>query len=125
MNGTVRVLAAALLATLCAACGRDIEVSAAYLNLNDDAAIFPCDQPQSMWRVHDSALAAAYARQPAPSMPLFVRLRGVKADSGRIYGSAHYFQVKQVLEVRPRRSGECPTSSDSAALMLSAAHPPR
>ena len=121
MSGTGQVLAAALLASLCAGCWRDIEVSAAYLNLQNDAAIFPCDQPQSMWRVRDSALAAAYARQPAPSAPLFVRLRGVKADSGSIYGSAHYFQVKQVLEARPRRVGECPIASDSAALLLSAA----
>jgi hypothetical protein len=96
------------------ACTREVEVRATYANIRGAAAIFPCDQPNEMWHVRDTVLAAAFQRQ-APG-PMFVRLRGVRADSGSIYGARHFFEVRSVVEARPRQPGECPAPTDSAGV---------
>jgi len=52
---------------------------------------------------------------------MFVRLRGVRADSGSIYGGSHHFLVQQVLELRARNVGECPRLTAAVPLLSRAA----
>jgi hypothetical protein len=52
------------------------------------------------------------------SKPVFVRLRGVSGHSGSIYGGQRFFEVRQVLEVRPRAAGECPGVAQPIAPLL-------
>ena len=47
-----------------------------------------------------------------------VRLRGIREDSGSIYYSRHYFLVDQILEIRPTRTGECPSAAASLSSVM-------
>ncbi len=119
----MRVLSVVVISGLLVACHRSIEVSGLYVNDFQAGDFFPCDQPNTVWWVNDSALATSYRlKATTPSQRLFVRLRGVRADSGGIYGhkGVHRYQflVRQVFEMRARREGECPSISDTVAHML-------
>jgi len=105
-----------------AACHPTVDVSGLYVAYDDTGALVRCDQPDTILIVRDSTLAASYrqeARQPYQRM--FVRLRGVRADSGSIYGGAHHFLVQQVLELRARNVGECPRLTAAVPLLSRAA----
>ncbi len=104
-----------VVAALSFACHRAADVSGLYANGpasprgEASGAFFPCDQPKTMWRISDSLLAERSRGIAAqPNQLLFARLRGVRSDSGSIYGGSHYFRVTQILELRARRPGECP-----------------
>src|SRR5882762_8812919 len=98
-----------LISSLLVACQRSIDTSGLYVNDNRAGGFFPCDKPNTLWEVRDSTLAASYRRTATkPHEPVFVRLQGVRSDSGSIYGGSHHFRVQRILEIRARRSGECP-----------------
>jgi hypothetical protein len=110
-----------VMALLLPACRGPIEERALYSSSDGTGHLFLCDRPNTVLEVRDSALAAAYHRlATAPYQRLFVRLRGVRADSGSIYYSAHYFLVRQVLEIRAPRAGECAGVPDSIPRGLTA-----
>jgi hypothetical protein len=125
----MRRLAVVLLVTVLGACHRAIDVSGLYVNGASTApgaegTFFPCDQPKTMWRVSDSTLAVRYSRTASkPYELVFARLRGVRSDSGSVYGGAHYFRVRRVIELRARRPGECPVVDTVAHVLGSAAGP--
>jgi len=101
------------------ACERPIDVRGLYVNDDGSGALVPCDQPKTLLTVTDSGLATRYRREATrPPEPLFVHLRGVRADSGSIYGGKHYLAVRQVVEVRARGAGECPNVANSASSVL-------
>ena len=101
------------------ACERPIDVRGLYVNDDGIGALVPCDQPKTLLTVTDSGLATRYRREATrPPEPLFVHLRGVRADSGSIYGGRHYLRVRQILEVRARGAGECPNVSSSVSSVL-------
>ena len=93
---------------LLVACHRPTEVRGMYVNGDSSGTLFPCDDPKISIMVQDSALATRYRTTGAANKPVFVRLRGVNGHSGSIYYRQRYFQVQQILEVRPRAAGECP-----------------
>src|SRR5205807_929163 len=98
-----------ILAATLVACHRPTEVHGLYVNQDDAGSFFPCDDPKIVVAVKDSVLAARYHETAAlPYQAVFVRLRGVNGHEGSIYGGQRVFQVQQILEVRPRASGECP-----------------
>jgi hypothetical protein len=114
----MRLLCLLVLSSALVACQRTVEVSGLYVASARGGVLFLCDQPNPMWQVSDSTLAAAYRLKAAqPGQPLFVRLRGVKLDSAGIYGNAGYGKnhllVRQVLAMRPRANGECPGITDT------------
>ena len=84
------------------ACHRPTEVHGLYINGDSSGTLFPCDDAKISIAVQDSTL------RMAGNKPVFVRLRGVNRRSGSIYSGRPYFQVQQILEVRPRSAGECP-----------------
>ena len=105
----MRALGLLLLAALLTACHGQTTMSGVYLNDGKLGLLFACDHLENPVRVPDSALAATYHQKVnAPAQPLFARLRGVATDSGSVYGSVRFLLVRQVLELRPLRSGECP-----------------
>jgi len=117
------VAALALLFAL--GCTKEIELRAIYANLDGKGAVFPCDSAtrevaakaggnKAMWRVHDSALNAAYLSLGGGRM--YVRAYGTTLDSGSIYGSYRTFLVRQILEIRAAKPGEC--FQDSVALTM-------
>jgi hypothetical protein len=127
----VRLLSVVAISGLLVACQRSMDVSGLYVNDMQSGDFFPCDQPHTMWWVSDSALASRYRLNATkPYELLFVRLRGFKADSGGIYGhrgvARFRFLVRQILEIRARRAGECAPHADTTThvLHLSAARPP-
>ncbi len=93
---------------LLGACHRPTEVSGMYVNGDSSGTLFPCSDPKVAIQVQDSALAARYRTAAVANKQVFVRLRGVNGRSGSIYSGRRYFQVQQILEVRPRAAGECP-----------------
>lgn len=110
-----------------AACHRAGDVSGLYADAfskpswEGAGTFIPCDQPKALWRASDSALTAAYRRTATrPYELVFVRLRGVQADSGSIYGGVHHILVHDVLELRTRRPGDCPAVPDSIARVIGA-----
>jgi hypothetical protein len=91
------------------ACHPSTEVHGMYVNQGGSGYLFPCDDPKSAIVVQDSSLELRYHQTAmSPNQPVFVRLRGVKGHEGSIYGGQKYFEVRQILEVRPRAAGECP-----------------
>jgi hypothetical protein len=111
-----------VLAALLVACHPTVEVTGLYVAYDGTGALVRCDQPNTILIVRDSALAASYRHEATvPYQRMFVRLRGVRADSGSIYGGAHYFLVQHVLELRARQAGECLRPSGSVPLVSSAA----
>lgn len=73
--------------------------------------VFACDHPEHAVIVQDSALLNRYRSMTTggggSNEPLLVRLRGVPGHEGSIYGGQRYFSVQEILEIRPRNSGEC------------------
>ena len=115
----MRHLRLVVIAGLFVACGRPIDVRGLYVNDDGAGALVPCDQPKTLLTVTDSGLAMRYRREATtPNEPLFVHLRGVRADSGSIYGGKHYLEVRQVLEVRARGVGECPNVAKPVSSVL-------
>jgi hypothetical protein len=127
----MRTLTFFTLLSLLAACQRSVEVSGLYANapttyaeappplVRSTGQFFPCAQPGSVWWISDSALAKRYqAAATHPQELLFARLRGVRADSGSVYWSAHHLVVQEVLELRGRRPGECPGAPDTLSQAL-------
>jgi len=101
------------------ACRRPVELRGLYISHDGTGGLFPCDQPNTVLLVSDSALTTSYrVKATQPYQLLFVRLRGVRTDSGSIYGGSHHFLVQQILEVRARRSGECPNVAPPIPPML-------
>jgi hypothetical protein len=97
-----------LACVLLVACHRPTEVRGMYVNSDSSGTLFPCDDPKVAITVQDSALAMRYRASAVANKPVFVRLRGVHGHAGSIYYGQRYFQVQQILEVRPRAAGECP-----------------
>jgi len=115
----LRLLVLVVLSGVCVACRRPVELRGLYVSHDGTGGLFPCDQPNTVLLVSDSALTASYhSKATQPHQLLFVRLRGVRTDSGSIYGGSHHFLVQQVLEVRARRSGECPNVAPPMPPML-------
>ena len=113
----MRLLNVLLTSAVLAACRGPVEVRGLYANDHGPGNFLSCDHPQTMVLISDSVLAARYRLIAARrSEPLFVRLRGVPVDSGSIYGGKHYFLVQRILELRPRRGGECPGGSPTPPL---------
>ena len=105
----MRALGLVMLAALLTACRGQTTLSGVYLNDGRMGLLFACTHLEHPVRVPDSALAAAYRQKvTAPAQPLFARLRGVTTDSGSVYGSTRFLEVRSVLELRPLKSGECP-----------------
>src|SRR5258708_34813411 len=83
----MRVLPVVAISALLVACHSPVEVSGLYVAYDDTGALVRCDNPDTILIARDSALAATYrvvATHPYERM--FVRLSGVRADSGSIYG---------------------------------------
>jgi hypothetical protein len=93
---------------LLGACHRPTEVHGMYVSGDSAGTLFPCNEPKVAITVEDTALMGRYRATAVANKPVFVRLRGVNGHSGSIYGGRRYFQVQQILEVRPRTGGECP-----------------
>ena len=102
-QGTL-LLACALLG----ACHRPAEVRGMYVSGDSAGTLFPCNEPKVAVTVEDTALMTRYRAIAVANKPVFVRLRGVNAKGGSIYSGRRYFQVQEILEVRPRAAGECP-----------------
>lgn len=103
---------------LLVACHRPTEVRGLYINGDSSGFLFPCDDPKIAIIVQDSALTTRYRTTAAANEPVFVHLRGVKGHSGSIYGGGRFFDVQQILEVRPRAAGECPGVAQPIAPLL-------
>jgi len=114
----MRQFGVVLACVLFVACHRPTEVRAMYVNDDSSGTLFPCDDPKVAIAVPDSALTARYRATAVASKPVFVRLRGIKRQSGSIYSGRPYFQVQQILEVRPRAAGECPGVAESITPFL-------
>ncbi len=98
-----------VITSLLVGCHPTTDVGGIYVADHGEGTFFPCDDPTIILRVPDSTLAARYrVLVGESSQPVYVRLRGVRGHAGSIYGGPRYFLVRQVLEIRARRSGECP-----------------
>src|SRR5258708_21525386 len=105
----MRVLTVVAIGALLVACHSPVEVSGLYVAYDDTGALVRCDNPDTILIVRDSALAATYrVAATHPYERMFVRLRGVRADSGSIYGGAPPLLLHPVVELRPRREGGGP-----------------
>jgi len=94
-------------------------VNGVYVSLAGSGTLFPCDSANVAFMVPDSGLALRYrGLAAAAGEPVVVRLRGVKRRSGSIYDGRRWFQVEQVLELRPRATGECPNVAHAASTVL-------
>ena len=102
------------------ACHRSTEVRGIYVSQAGEGTFFPCDEPNTALLVPDSGLATRYQAQGgAPAAQgLYVRLRGINTRSGSIYSGRRYFVVQQILELRPRASGECPQVAPPLSAVL-------
>jgi len=119
LRGSRRLFWPATLAVALVGCQRASELGGIYVSARGTATLFPCDSANVAFMVPDSGVAAQYrALAASPGEPLFVRLRGVKRRSGSIYDGRRWFQVQQVLEIRPRASGECPAVAHSASTVF-------
>jgi hypothetical protein len=108
-----------VIASVCTACQRPVDVGGLYVNDHGPGNFLPCDRPKAIVLVNDSTLRARYhLTATQPYQPVFVRLRGIPVDSGSIYYSQHYFLVQRVLEVRPRKEGECANAAPVLPLSL-------
>jgi len=114
----MRLSTAVLLSAVFAACHRPTEVSGVYVNQDSMGTLFPCDNSKIAMIVKNSALAARYHITAPANEPVFVRLRGVKGHEGSIYGGQRFFDVQQILEIRPRAAGECPGIAQPLAPLL-------
>jgi hypothetical protein len=115
---TMRFQRLVFLSVALVACHRPTEVRGLYLSAADSGWFFPCDDAKTVVSVQDAALFARYQHIATSSKPVFVRLRGIKGHEGSIYGGRRYFSVQQILEVRPRASGECPAVAQPVGPLL-------
>jgi hypothetical protein len=114
----MRIVSIVAISILLVACHSPVEVSGLYSAYDDTGSLVRCDNPDTILIVRDSALAATYRVAAAhPYDWMFVRLRGVRADSGSIYGGSHHFLVQRVIELRARRVGECPRLTSAVPLL--------
>ena len=115
----MRIPVATTLLVALVACSRPAEMNGVYVSLGGSSTFFPCDSANVAFMVPDSGLALQYrGLATSAGEPLFVRLRGVKRRSGSIYDGRRWFQVEQVLEIRPRANGECPKVAHSVSTVL-------
>jgi hypothetical protein len=85
------------------------ELEGIYVGEGRRGVFFPCDNGGRMVRVQDSTLQSRYrALGDTAGVGVFVRLRAEERDSGSVYESRHYLVLDSILEIRTRRSGECP-----------------
>src|SRR5438552_18252122 len=113
----MRLLSVVAIAGLLVACGRPIDVRGLYVNDDGAGALVPCDQPKTLFTVTDSGLATRYRREATkPNEPLFVHLRGVRADSGSIDWGGPYLRGRQSLQGPARAAGERVTGQDAFPL---------
>jgi N-terminal of Par3 and HAL proteins len=96
-----------LSAALCG-CHPTTEVAGMYVHQDSTGILVPCNDSRITMVVKNAALTSRYRAATQSNQPMFVRLRGVKGHEGSIYGGQRYFDVQQVLELRPRGNGECP-----------------
>lgn len=115
---TMRFQRLVLFPAVLVACHRPTEVRGLYLTGADSGWFFPCDDAKTVVSVQDTALVARYQHIATSNQPVFVRLRGIKGHEGSIYGGRRYFNVQQILELRPRASGECPAVAQPVAPLL-------
>jgi hypothetical protein len=81
---------------------------------------FPCDDSTMVMYVQDSTLSTGYQQlADSTKQPVFVRLHGVQRDSGSVYGSQHFLDVRDVMEIRARATGECPGVAPNAPSLQS------
>lgn len=114
----MRILSVVAIAALLVACHPTVDVTGLYVAYDGTGALVRCDDPDKIVYVNDSALAATYRHEATqPYQRMFVRLEGTRADSGSIYGGAHYFVVQRVLELRARRTEDCPRVAGAAPLL--------
>jgi hypothetical protein len=114
----VRQFTVLLGCALLVGCHRPTEVRGVYVNDDSSGTLFPCDDPKVAIAVPDSALTTRYHATTVAHKPVFVRLRGIRRQSGSIYSGRPYFLVQQILEVRPRAAGECPGVAESISPFL-------
>ena len=115
---SVRQVTVLLGCSLLVGCHRPTEVRGMYVNDDSSGTLFPCGDPKVAIAVPDSALTARYRATVVANKPVFVRLRGIKRQSGSIYSGRPYFQVQQILEVRLRAAGECAGVAESITPFL-------
>ncbi len=115
---TMRQFAVVLVCLLFVACHRASEVRGMYVNDDSSGTLFPCGDPKVAIAVPESALTVRYRATVVANKPVFVRLRGIKRQSGSIYSGRPYFQVQQILEVRARAPGECPGVAEPITTFL-------
>jgi hypothetical protein len=114
----MRFFSVVVISGLVIGCQRPVEVRGLYVT-DHQGTFVACDHPKTIVVVSDSALAARYRRTTTkPHQALFVRLRGVFADSGSIYYSSHHLLVQQILEMRAPREGECPSVAAAIPSLL-------
>jgi len=98
---------------LALACQRSVDVRGFYVAGQGTAVLAPCGDSSVVWSAPDSSLRARYEQAAArPSELLFVRVRGFSADSagsiyGRLGGAKARFVVREVIEIRSRKAGDC------------------
>jgi hypothetical protein len=94
------------------------ELRGIYLSEDSQGVFFPCDNGGSIMRVQDATLDAPNPPHPqTPPPPVFVRLRAEERDSGSVYESQRYLVLDSILEVRQRKSGECPGVAEASEVL--------
>ncbi len=115
----MRLLSLVVVSAVVVACGRSVDVRGLYTHRDGSGTFIPCDGPTTLFSIADSALAARYRLTATrPYELLFVRLRGLRVDSGSIYGGRQYLRVRELLELRARGTGECLNAAKSLASVL-------
>src|SRR5258708_37101487 len=111
----MRVLTVVAIGALLVACHSPVEVSGLYVAYDDTGALVRCDNPDTILIVRDSALAATYrVAATHPYERMFVRLRGVRADSGSIYGGSPPLPRPPLDRLRAPPAGEVRPLADAA-----------
>jgi len=115
-----RLTLAFLVSSGLVACNRSTEIRGIYVGQAGEGTFFPCAEPNTALLVPDTSLAARYQGQvgAAGAQGVYVRLRGIHTRSGSIYSGRRYFVVQEILELRPRSSGECPQVAHPLSSML-------
>lgn len=94
------------------------EVQGIYLANDTQGVLFPCDDGGSILRVQDSTLQANYrALGDTSGAGAYVRLKATERDSGSVYDSRHYLVLDSIIEMRARRSGECPGVVEASGVL--------
>jgi hypothetical protein len=94
------------------------EFQGIYLSEDRQGVFFPCDNGGSIMRVQDATLDARYrALGDSAGAGVFLRLRAEERDSGSVYESQQYLVLDSILEIRQRRSGECPGVAEASEVL--------